>query len=133
MFIRVLKSNQPIVIFIIAILIGLLWLSSFIDPIAMKIPADSLNMPFYDLCSHYIPVNSFISVMMAFVLVIVQSIVLIQFNKRNIVINYRTYLPAFFYRLTIHQFTNTDIQDYCRDIPVLRGIIKILMQLLLSL
>jgi len=104
MFIRVLKSNQPIVIFIIAILIGLLWLSSFIDPIAMKIPADSLNMPFYDLCSHYIPVNSFMSVMIAFVLVVVQSIVLIQFNKRNIVINYRTYLPAFFYILIASSF-----------------------------
>ncbi|HRW62875.1 MAG TPA: DUF6427 family protein [Bacteroidales bacterium] len=104
MFIRVLKSNQPVVIFIIAIVIGLLWLSSFLDPTAMKIPTDSLNMPFYDFFGRYIPENSFLSVFVAFSLVVIQSVVLIQFNKRNIVINYRTYLPAFFYIIIASSF-----------------------------
>jgi len=104
MFIRVLKSNQPVVIFIIAIVISILWLSSLLDPTAMKIPADNLGMPFYDFINSFIPENSLISVLMALVLVIVQSVLLIQFNKRNIVINYRTYLPAFFYIIIASSF-----------------------------
>ena len=94
---NILKSNQPFVIILI-ILSGIsLWFYSFIDPIGIAIPSDNMNMPFYDFITGYIAFNSIFSLVITYILVLIQAFLLVQFNKKYILINYRTYLPAFFY------------------------------------
>ena len=101
---RVLKSNQPFVI-VFTILLGVgLWLYSFLEPIPMAIPGDQLKMPFYTFVAGLFSYKSTASIIFSFVLVILQAFLLVQFNKKYILINYRTYLPAFFYILIASSF-----------------------------
>ncbi len=101
---HILKSNRPAVIFFIICSAILLWLFSFIEPLAIPIPADHLSMPLYSVINENIQVNSTASLVGAFILVLLQAFLLIQFNKKYILINYRTYLPAFFYILISASF-----------------------------
>jgi len=104
MFSKLLKSNQPLVL-VLVIFTGFgLWFASFLHPIGMQIPSDFGNMPLYGFIDHRIPTTSHISVIISFILVFVQALLLIQFNKKFIVINHRTYLPAFFYVLITSSF-----------------------------
>lgn len=101
---RVLKSNQPFVI-VLTILFGVgLWLYSFLEPVPMSIPSDELKMPFYVILSDFFSYKSFASIVFAFLLLLLQAFLLVQFNKKYILINYRTYLPAFFYILIASSF-----------------------------
>lgn len=101
---KILKSNQPIVIILIILSAILLWLPSFINPIGMEIPSDHFNMPFYNFIAEHIEYNSFVSLMISFLLVLLQAFLLVQFNKKHIFINYRTYLPALFYVIISSSF-----------------------------
>jgi hypothetical protein len=104
MFSRLLKSNQPQVL-VLVIFTGLgLWFPSFLNPKCMSIPSDLMSMPLYDSIRSIIPYNSNTSVIISFILVFVQALLLIQFNKKFIIINHRTYLPAFFFILITSTF-----------------------------
>ncbi|HAF31148.1 MAG TPA: hypothetical protein DCG75_19085 [Bacteroidales bacterium] len=100
----ILKSNQPIVIVLIILSGILMWIPSFIDPIGTAIPSDNINMPFYEFIAEYVQYNSLLSMFITLLLVFLQSFLLVQFNKKHIIINYRTYLPAFFYILISGSF-----------------------------
>ena len=104
MLANIFKSNQPIVIVLIVIVGLLLWIYSFIDPVSMSIPSDNLGMPLYEFISSRLVYNSSISIGITLFLVLIQAFLLVQFNKRYIVINYRTYLPALFYILIASSF-----------------------------
>jgi len=104
MFLNTLKSNQPLVIVLIILSGILLWFYSILAPIGIAIPSDSFNMPFYEVFAKNLAYNSFLSILISFLLVLVQAFLLVQFNKKHIVINYRTYLPAFFYILLASSF-----------------------------
>lgn len=94
---KLLKSNHPIVfIFILILSIGL-WLLSFINPIGMNIYSDYNAMPLALWLNKTLPVNTNLSAVIAFIILFLQALLLIQFNKRFIVIKQRTYLPAFLY------------------------------------
>jgi len=100
----ILKSNHPFVIILI-IFFGLgIWIYSFIDPVGIAIPADKMNMPFYEFIAGKIAFDSVFSILITFLLVLLQAFLLVQFNKRYILINYRTYLPAFFYVVIASSF-----------------------------
>jgi hypothetical protein len=101
---NILKSNQPFVIILIILFGAGFWVFSFIDPIGIAIPADNINMPFYEFIAGYIQHNSFLAILITFLLVLLQAFLLVQFNKKYIIINYRTYLPAFFYILLASSF-----------------------------
>jgi len=104
MFIRTLKSNQPFVIIIILLIGTSLWFFSFLEPIAIGIPSDDLYTPFYGIINEWIDYNSFLSALVSYLLVLLQGFLLVQFNRKFILINYRTYLPAFFYILIASSF-----------------------------
>ena len=77
---NILKSNQPFVIVLI-ILSGIsLWFYSFIDPLGIAIPSDNMNMPFYDFITGYIAFNSIFSLVITYILVLIQAFLLVQFN-----------------------------------------------------
>lgn len=82
-----------------------MWMYSFIDPIPMRIPSDLLYMPFYSTFS-IIQNGTLISQVIAFSIILFQGLLLVQFNKRHILINHRTYLPAFFYVLIASSFVH---------------------------
>lgn len=106
MLTNILKSNQPFVIVLIFFTAAMLWTFSFVDPIGITIPADKLTMPLYNLIAGYFPVNTTGSLVFTFILVLIQAFLLVQFNKKYILINYRTYLPAFFYILISGSFVH---------------------------
>jgi len=106
MLTNILKSNQPFVIVFIFFATVLIWAYSFIEPVGIGIPTDILAMPFYNLISDYLLINSYTSLIATFILVLVQAFLLVQFNKKYILINYRTYLPAFFYILLSGSFVH---------------------------
>lgn len=115
---RILKNNQPAVILLI-ILIGVgLWIYSFIDPVAMVIPTDQFKMPLYEFIDNLFAYNSIASMVVAFIIILVQALLLVQFNRKYILINYRTYLPAFFYILIASSFVQLQ-----RLNPVILGLI----------
>jgi hypothetical protein len=104
MFSNILKSNQPFVIILIILIGSGMWIYSFIDPIGISIPVDNMNMPFYNFIAGFLEYNSFMAILITFLLVLLQAFLLVQFNKRYILINYRTYLPAFFYIIIASSF-----------------------------
>lgn len=106
MLTNILKSNQPGVIFVLIFSAIILWMSSFIEPIGIQIPTDDLSMPLYNFIMQYLKINSLASVLFTFALVLVQAFLMVQFNKKYILINYRTYLPAFFYILISGSFVH---------------------------
>jgi len=104
MLVNTLKSNQPFVIVLILLTSISLWIFSFIDSVAISIPSDQLYSPFYNFINNHIDYNSFLSAFITLILVLLQAFILVQFNKKHILINYRTYLPAYFYLLVSSSF-----------------------------
>lgn len=101
---NIIKSNSPIVLILVALTGVLMWVNSFINPIGMNIPSDALNMPLYEILTIHLGKNDLVSVMLSLVFVLIQALLLVQFNKKYILINVRTYLPAFFYILIASSF-----------------------------
>ncbi|MBU8892230.1 MAG: hypothetical protein KOO66_05590 [Bacteroidales bacterium] len=120
----ILKSNRPGVIVLIVFTGILTWGYSFLNPVVIALPLDNFNMPLYSFLAVISPGDSLISVFIGFVLVLLQAFMLIQFNKKYILINYRTYLPAFFYILISGSFIPLQ-----RLNPVLIGTIFIFISL----
>lgn len=120
----ILKSNRPGVIVLIVFAGILTWGYSFLYPVVTIIYPDNLNMSLYSFIADIIPVGSQGSVLTGFILVLLQAFLLIQFNKRYILINYRTYLPAFFYILISGSFIPLQ-----RLNPVMTGTIFIFISL----
>lgn len=101
---KFLKGNQPLVlVFILVIGFGF-WFHSFKDPIGMAFPDDNFPMPLAKLLYSMLGKHTFGANVIAFILVMVQGLLLILFNKRYIIINQRTFLPAFFYVLIVSAF-----------------------------
>ncbi|MFC2104078.1 DUF6427 family protein [Bacteroidota bacterium] len=124
MLANILKSNQPFVIVFLVISGAMLWFFSLIEPVAIIIPSDAIKMPFYDIISSNVKYNSVLSLLVTFFLVLIQAFLLVQFNKKHILINYRTYLPAFFYILISSSFVQLQ-----RLNPVIIGTIFIFIAL----
>lgn len=101
---NIIKSNSPIVLILVALTGVLMWVNSFINPIGMNIPSDAFNMPLYEILTIYLGKNDLLSVILSLVFVLIQALLLVQFNKKYILINVRTYLPAFFYILIASSF-----------------------------
>ncbi len=120
----ILKSNRPGVIIFIVLTGILIWGFSILNTNVIEISGDILNMPLYNFFESIIPINSIVSIFVGFVFVLFQAFLLIQFNKKYILINYRTYLPAFFYILISSSFIPLQ-----RFNPVLIGTIFIFLSL----
>lgn len=106
MLVNTLKSNQPFVIILIIFTSIALWLFSFINPIGINISADTFYTPFYSLVVKVTDYKTSFSVFLTLLIVLLQAFLLVQFNKTYILINYRTYLPAFFYIIIASSFVH---------------------------
>lgn len=113
---EILKSNRPFVI-ILAILSGFaLWFLTIVYPPVLDFKMDSSSMPLYKLALGFFKGNMIILNVFAFLLIIIQSLLIVRLNQKYILINARTFLPAFFYILISSSLV--DIQEIN---PVLLG------------
>ena len=108
MLLKFFKQQLPSVFSAIIVVGVLSWLASFINPHAAN-GFENYQMPLYSLVAYYIPAHTLLSKLLAFSIVIVNGIFLVQLNTRFILIKNRTYLPALFYILV------------CSGINVLQG------------
>ncbi|MDY6801301.1 MAG: DUF6427 family protein [Bacteroidota bacterium] len=102
--IKILKSNRPFVIFLIIISAIALWIGNFLYPSVDLFSFDNEPVLFYKWLNHYFTYNSFVSLFISLLLLLIQAFLLVQFNRKYILINYRTFLPAFFYVLIAGSF-----------------------------
>jgi hypothetical protein len=97
MLLKLFKGNQPVLIIIIPLFTGFLWIKSFIDPSDIKLNFDLTEMPLW----HFINLNTaglnIIRKIVAFILLIANSLWLSRISTKFILVKARTYLPALFY------------------------------------
>ncbi len=124
MLVNTLKSNQPYVIVLIIFVSAALWLFSFVNPIGISISTDTFYSPFYSLIVKIIEYKTSFSVFLTLLIVVLQAFLLVFFNKTYILINYRTYLPAFFYIIIASSFVQLQ-----RINPVILGAIFIFISI----
>ena len=102
--ISVLKSNKPFVIFLIVFSALALWAGNLFNPVIDSFHFDEHNVLFYKLINQFLAFNASGSFIIALLLLLMQAFLLVQFNRKYILINYRTFLPAFFYVLVAGSF-----------------------------
>ncbi len=100
----IFKSNHPSVIFIVIFFGALLWLHSFIDPGYAVDIAFAFKMPLYYLYTAYLAKSMAVSVIMAFVLLLLQAFWLNQLNKKYILLPNQSYMPALFLVLLVGSY-----------------------------
>jgi len=102
MLLRIYKSTQPIVILLIIFTVAVLWIKPlFYSPFAFAF--DDNAMPFYETI---LRILVFINIrilfpLISFILILVQSYLLIRINNKYRLIDSRTYLPSLFYLLMV--------------------------------
>src|SRR4030042_5013298 len=100
MLLRLFRGTGPGVIFLIALTLGALWISAFIDP-QMPVQAvyETSPMPLYGIVRHLIGTHPLAGVIFSFIIVTVMIFLLTYFNTSVFFINERTFLPAVIYIL----------------------------------
>lgn len=102
MLARTIKSNQPIVLITILFIGTAMWFFSIIQPVVIS--SGAFKMPMYKSMTDLFSENRYLPVIVGFILIVIQGLMLIGFNKKFILISSRTYLPAFFYVLLSSSF-----------------------------
>lgn len=92
--IKALKGNHPTLIFFVIFMGITLWIKTFMSP---DISNPDYHMIFGNFLMSVIAKKSFMNVALNMVLTLIIAFLLIAFNRKNIIINQQTYLPAFFY------------------------------------
>jgi len=101
MIVKILKSNRPVVIFYFIIISILLWLFTFINYQDIEIGFNNSQMPFYKLVVYFVNRQSLLILIFSLILIIIQGFLLIQLNKKYIIINKRTYFPAIIFIIIV--------------------------------
>jgi hypothetical protein len=104
MLLRFFRYNNAPVVIAIPLVGLLLWLRSFISVPSTVFFFDKAPMPLYKFIIDFIPPQSSVGTLIAFLLVIAQGFLLVKFNTQFIFINNRTYLPALFFVLLTASF-----------------------------
>jgi hypothetical protein len=102
MLAKTIKSNQILVLVIIMLIGFALWFFTLTKPVLF--PSQTSYMPFYSAVLSVFGNNTFLIKLFTFILVIIQGLLLVGFNKKFILIANRTYLPAFFFILISSSF-----------------------------
>lgn len=103
MLLRIFSGNRPGNIVIIFLFSLLLWIPDFLTPETRAFYYPVPPMPLYALLAGGIEGMVLVSKILSFLFVLFMSIMMIRLNSRFILIQERTFLPAFFF-LTITGF-----------------------------
>ncbi len=96
---RLFSGDKLVNAFMIVILGALLWIPSFMTLKTSAFYYPVRPMPFYGILAHGFEGHVFLSKIFAFLFLIFQSIMIVRLNARFILIQQRTFLPAFFFML----------------------------------
>lgn len=100
MLLRIFRGTGPGIMLLILLTAIAVWLHAFIDPqLPTSFHYDIDPMPLYSLLKEIIGNNAIVGVIFSFVLVVLMSILLVNFNTSFFFINERTFLPAAIYLL----------------------------------
>jgi hypothetical protein len=97
MLLKIFKGNQPALIVIIPLFTGLLWIKTFIDPSDVKLNFDLNEMPLWHFINAYTADLIIVRKIIAWILLIANSLWLTRICTKFILVKTRTYLPALFY------------------------------------
>jgi hypothetical protein len=100
MLLKLFRGTGPGVMFLVLLIAAGVWTATFIDPqLPSSFHYDLNPMPFYSLIKGIIGKSAVIGVLFSFILVLLMSFLLVNFNTTIFFINERTFLPAFIYVL----------------------------------
>jgi hypothetical protein len=94
---KIFKGSQPALLIIIPVLIGLIWIKSFIQPPDIKLNYELFEMPFWHFINIHTADLAIIRGIIAFILLVINALWLTRINTNFILIKARTYLPALFF------------------------------------
>ena len=98
MLLRLFRGTGPGVMFLILLAAAGIWTSAFIHPhISSSFQYDLNPMPLYGLLKGIIGDRTIIGILFSFVLILLVSFLLVNFNTTVFFINERTFLPAVIY------------------------------------
>ena len=112
MLLKLFKGISPGVIFLIALTLGALWISAFLNP-QMPAPAvyETSPMPLYGIIKQIAGNSPLGGVIFSFLAVTVIIFLLVSFNTSVFFINERTFLPALFYILFSALFPQQQVMN----------------------
>jgi Family of unknown function (DUF6427) len=96
MFLKIFKSNKPVLVFIIPIVAIIIWIPNLINPNSISLQT-SLTMPFSQWLVDVLSSQLYIYHIIAIIINIINAFIIIRINNQYILISDRTYLPAFIY------------------------------------
>jgi hypothetical protein len=100
MLLRLLRGTGPGAMFLVLLTVTGVWIVTLIDPHLPSSYHYDLNpMPFYSLIKGIIGKSAIVGVLFSFILVVLMSFILVNFNTTIFFINERTFLPAIIYVL----------------------------------
>ncbi len=100
MLLRFFRGAGPAEILLIFLTCIGVWMSAFVNPhMSASFQYDTNPMPLYGLLKHIIGENALYGVVFSFVLVLIMSFLIVNFNTSHFFINERTFLPAAIYVL----------------------------------
>jgi len=112
MLLKLFKGISPGVIFLIALTLGALWVSAFLNP-QMPAPAvyETSPMPLYGIIKQITGNNLLGGVILSLLAVTILIFLLVSFNTSVFFINERTLLPALFYILFSALFPRQQVMN----------------------
>jgi hypothetical protein len=100
MLLRFYRGTGPVEVLLVVLTAIGVWVSAFINPhLSNSFQYDTNPMPLYGLLEKLIGANALYGVIFSFLLVLLISFLLVNFNTSHFFINERTFLPAAFYVL----------------------------------
>lgn len=100
MLLKFFRGTGPGVVLLIFLTAVIVWLGAFINPHeAISLYYDTNPMPLYGLLRQVIGTNAMPGVIFSFILVLLMSFLMINFNTSHFFINERTFLPGAIYIL----------------------------------
>lgn len=110
MLLRIFRGTGPGVILIISLVAVGVWISAFLNPLLPASFSYDVNpMPLYSLLKGLIGKSAFAGVAFSFLMIILLTFLLVNFNTTVFFINERTFLPAAIYVLLSGLFPHYQI------------------------
>ena len=94
MLLRIFKSIQPSIIFLIIFITVGIWLNTFLNPENSNFYFNEHPMPLYGVLTNLVSPVSILGTLITMIIWVIHGLLLVRLNTKFFFINERTYLPA---------------------------------------
>ena len=94
MLLRLFKSIQPSIIFLIVLMTVGIWLNTFLNPGNSNFYFNEHPMPLYGVLTNLVSPVSILGTLITMIIWVIHGLLLVRLNTKFFFINERTYLPA---------------------------------------